>query len=351
MKRFMSVALATAMIASMGVTAFAKNDDYLYDVKEVEALTAGWETTNADKDEIYFVLAVDGKVIVDDVTDAATQVEYSEIEDVDDLKVNLKFTDGEEYVVDYYIDAIDDNTATYDECYAVIFELSDNYTTKKLIDEKAFSINLDAEKFVVDEDAVNGALSDDDKEALGSEYDFDGEDVYINLVDFNDGKYIVADFSAKVENIELEDNNGFYFDVKASDQGKLNLTYDNVAIKSVARMAPVDADLTFYNFYGYPEFDFTGKVTLTPEEDDVEYFVYSVAKDGSISKINAKLNDDGDAYEFKTRTLGCYVLSDMELDVEEDAAVEAPVVDDAPVAEDAVVVAPETGKTNPGTGC
>lgn len=476
MKKYVSVALAAAMIASMGVTAFAKNDQYKYDVKDVR-LASGNELVNDDRDELYFPLKVEGKSIYDDasgvkgnlldlaakaeaaakaaedlskeyakgtsfvsgsategvtITDDTTTIdqavtafgsctvealktaatkealtaadqagdkdgkvdvaevnamftalkssqdaikdeqnkkaqalkdqaaadvyaEYDEIEDIDDLKVTLKLTGGSDYVADYYIDEVEE----LGDAYAVVIELNDNYTTKKqrikgeltiknktkkLGDEKDFSYNHDIIKLVVSEGnagEVNGVP--------GGECEFDGEDVYINLVDFND-KYNVADFKKEVENIELEDNNGFYFDVKASDQGKVNLTYDNVAIKSVARVAPVDADLTFFNFYGYPEFDFTGTVTLTPEEDDVEYFVYKVDKDGKISKVNAKLNDDGDAYEFKTRTLACYVLSDMELDVEDINADEDKEPSEAPEAGEGTV-APETGKDNPGTGC
>ncbi|MBR5485158.1 MAG: hypothetical protein IKV41_01440 [Oscillospiraceae bacterium] len=444
MKKFVSIALASAMIASMGVTAFAKND-YDYDVKDVRLYTANGMTHDNSAggtvipDELYFILSMtaadadanvpatkENPAFISDTGESGTVVSYDDIENIDDLKVNIKFTAGEEYVSDYYIDEIDDvNAGEYNGKYAVIVELNDNYTTKKqkikgeitlknktkkLGDERDFSYSLDVDKLVVESgnnvyttklgtvnelqaeaEAYNTANNftegDDGFKTAASvaaekaeavkvgytavlvdgvyyvkeltqnivnaidECDFDDEDVYINLIEFAAAGYTVADFSADVENIELEDNNGFYFDVKASDQGKLNLSYDNVAIKSVVRMAPIDADLTFYNFYGYPEFDFTGKVTLTPEEDDVEYFVYSVAKDGSVSKVNAKLNDDGDAYEFKTRTLGCYVLSDMELDIDEDKETEAPVIDNAPVEKDEVVATPETGKVNPATGC
>lgn len=409
MKKFISLALA-AMLA-VPTVAFASND-YYYDVKDVKFNREGFSVDNSygleSPDELYFLLEMtasdtDAPVaggtdvyISDSSNTTLTAVRYDDIEDIDDLKVNIKFTDGEEYVDTYYIDEIDCKEAgDFDGLYAVIVELKDNVTTKKQkikgeiviknktkkLDERDFAYSLDVNKLVVEEgEYVKTDMSSAEAETkYGANYavdtdgyltyrgekvnavnviadcEFDDEDVYINLVEFNE-YHTVADFAADVKNIELEDNNGFYFDVKASDQGKLNLNYDNVAIKSVARIAPVDADLTFYNFYGYPEFDFTGKVTLTPEEDDVEYFVYSVAKDGKITKVNARLNEDGDAYEFKTRTLGCYVLSDMELDIEDEVK-DTPVVEDAPVVDIVTpvqkeeIVITQPSKVNPGTGC
>ena len=409
MKKFISLALAAML--SVPTVAFASND-YYYDVKDIKFNREGFSVDNGygleSPDELYFLLEMsDGDsdapvaggtdvYISDSSNTALTAVRYDDIEDIDDLKVNIKFTDGEEYVDTYYIDEIDCKEAgDFDGLYAVIVELKDNVTTKKQkikgeitlknktkkLDERDFAYSLDVNKLVVEEgEYVKTDMTSAEAEAqYGAGYavdvdgyltyrgekvnvvnaiadcEFDDEDVYINLVEFNE-YHTVADFTADVKNIELEDNNGFYFDVKASDQGKLNLNYDNVAIKSVARIAPADADLTFFNFYAYPEFDFTGKVTLTPEEDDVEYFVYSVAKNGKITKVNAKLNEDGDAYEFKTRTLGCYVLTDMELDIEDEVK-DTPVVEDAPVVDIVTpvqkeeIVITQPSKVNPGTGC
>lgn len=296
--------------------------DEKYDVKDIELGEKIEAKVDSDR-YLYYLLEVDGFGIMDDASGGF--VDYDDVEDIDDLRLNVKITDGSEYVKDYYIDEIDSDSETigggdnHRGEYAVIIELKDNNTTKKqkikgTVTIKNKTKKLDDVDFTYNYDV--DAANPDDIDGVG-DCEFDGEDVYINLVDFNE-KYKVADFKKEVENIELEDNNGFYFEVKASDQGKLNLSYDNEAVKSVVRRAPADADLTFYNFYGYPEFDFTGRVTITPEDDYAdEYYLYYIDKNENIRLVNTKLNEDGDALEFKTRTLGRYVLSDTELDTDD----------------------------------
>ncbi|MEG1869387.1 MAG: hypothetical protein RR205_00910 [Oscillospiraceae bacterium] len=127
------------------------------------------------------------------------------------------------------------------------------------------------------------------------------------------GPFQIADFKSNVDNIELEDNDGFYFTVKASSQGQVNLVYDNKANKKVALKAPANADLTFYNFYGKPTFDFTGTATFTFPNEGTKYYLYQINNDNTLKKVNAVMNKDKDAFEIKTRTLGCYVMSDKQL--------------------------------------
>ncbi|MEG1869483.1 MAG: hypothetical protein RR205_01390, partial [Oscillospiraceae bacterium] len=68
---------------------------------------------------------------------------------------------------------------------------------------------------------------------------------------------------------------------------------------------------------------------------------------GELTLVNAKLNDDGDALVFKTRSLGSYVLSDGELDA--NAAVGDK--DDTTTDENGTTGDTDnSNKPNPGTG-
>ena len=75
--------------------------------------------------------------------------------------------------------------------------------------------------------------------------------------------------------------------------------------------ADTDADLSFLNFVGSPTFNSTATVRFYKEEDS---FVYGV-KDGKLTNVNAKWDDDEGCFILKTRTLGSYVFSDKKLNV------------------------------------
>ncbi|MEG1870342.1 MAG: hypothetical protein RR205_05795, partial [Oscillospiraceae bacterium] len=79
---------------------------------------------------------------------------------------------------------------------------------------------------------------------------------------------------------------------------------------------------------------------------DTEYYLYAVAEDGTLTEVAAKTNDDGDAFEFKTRTLGSYVVSDVELSSEK----ADDTTTDGTTPEEEQIVTPDGVKPNPGTG-
>ena len=80
------------------------------------------------------------------------------------------------------------------------------------------------------------------------------------------------------------------------------------------------------------------------DEDYDDYYLYQINSDGSLSEVpNAEYDDADEGFYFKTRTLGSYVVSDMELDT---SATESS--DES----DDIVVTPVDPVTpvNPGTG-
>ena len=190
--------------------------------------------------------------------------------------------------------------------------------------DESYKFSNDGKDFTI-RDLVDFQKAVGDKEV-------DGVANNVAAVDFKDTEYLEL-------NADL-----LSFSVKMSEQGKMALDFDQKAIKEIAREVDPDTELTFFNFNAYPTFDFTGTCEVYLPDEDVEYYLYEVDEDGVVKEVRgASLNDDGDAIEFKTRTLGSYILADAELDL--DYLNQEPADDttepEAPV---------DTDKENPGTG-
>ncbi|MEG1994547.1 MAG: hypothetical protein RR048_06510, partial [Oscillospiraceae bacterium] len=116
-----------------------------------------------------------------------------------------------------------------------------------------------------------------------------------------------------IEHIYLEGKDApFTFDVKASGQGDLYLEVNQKANKKVT-VSNQDAKLTFVNFPGKPEFDFTGTAKFSVEDPDVDYYFYEIVED-KVVKTSAKYNKEDETFDLRTRTLGSYIISDKELE-------------------------------------
>lgn len=121
------------------------------------------------------------------------------------------------------------------------------------------------------------------------------------------------DDGEEIEHIFLEaDDAPFTFDVKASDQDDLYLSVNTKANKKITVDNP-NAQLTFVNFPGEPEFDFTGTAKFTVDDPDEDYYLYEIVDDKLVD-TSAKYNSEDETFDLRTRTLGSYVISDKELD-------------------------------------
>ena len=145
------------------------------------------------------------------------------------------------------------------------------------------------------------------------------------------------------EEIELGFNDDSTFTVDVSGQPKTLLYFDTDFNSSIAAKYPL-AELNFWNGNG-AKFNRTGEMFLSiGDEDYDDYYLYQINSDGSLSEVpNAEYDDADEGFYFKTRTLGSYVVSDMELDT---SATESR--DES----DDIVVTPVDPVTpvNPGTG-
>ena len=155
-------------------------------------------------------------------------------------------------------------------------------------------------------------------------------------------KYYAMKFDCDEEiEITFEDDSTFTVDV--SGQPKTLLYFDTDFNSSIAAKYPL-AELNFWNGNG-AKFNRTGEMFLSIGDEDYDnYYLYQINSDGSLSEVaNAEYDDADEGFYFKTRTLGSYVVSDMELDT---SATESS--DES----DDIVVTPVDPVTpvNPGTG-
>ena len=143
--------------------------------------------------------------------------------------------------------------------------------------------------------------------SFGSEYGFKSE----KYAGGDLAKAEVIDFDGYSDDVEtLTFGDDFEFAVDLSGQGKLNLKNNRNFNKEFAGMYDY-ANIDFINFVKTPSFNKNGTVYIYADEDE---FIYEVTADGAKEIKGLKWDEDYEAWTFKTRTLGSYAISDVELD-------------------------------------
>ncbi|WMJ82508.1 hypothetical protein ACS3UN_03365 [Oscillospiraceae bacterium LTW-04] len=141
---------------------------------------------------------------------------------------------------------------------------------------------------------------------------------------------------------DLEFEDGSIFTVDVSGQGKLLVYYDTDFKSKVASKYPL-AELNFWNGNG-AKFNRVGEMFLACDEDYAQ-FLYQLNADGTLSEVpGAEFDKYDEGFYFNTRVLGTYVISDMDLELE-DTTVETPTVETPDVP-----TTPVPPVTNPSTG-
>ena len=117
-------------------------------------------------------------------------------------------------------------------------------------------------------------------------------------------------------------NDDAYFTVRMFGGDKVMLDFDRTYDKEIADR--YIEDLYFYNFRGdLDEFSATGTLTIPVEQ---EMFMYQVVN-GALKATDAVYNEENEAMELKTRTLGNYVLTPTKLDISAEVETETPSTD------------------------
>ena len=331
MKKLLALALAAMTVLAMGVTAFAETDvpnppEDDFSVEDI-ALASAIEKSKENSDQlfirIYYKPSANEWVPADDG-------------DLEDVKMSAKVTDGKSYVKDISLEELEDGDTIENELgnpvfptyqYAVVIDLKDYYDVSK--ETIKFEITLKSDRGrTLDKQSYTYKLNNTDglikvselnNKGVGVDLNSRGDEVSIDYTDFTAQNIGSEYFAANVidfEDVEYLELSADYFSfgVKMSDQGKLPMAYNAKVDKTVARMFDDRAELVFINFPGRPTFDFTGTASVYLPDEDEDWWLYEIDEDGDLTEVRTSLSDDDDALEFKTRTLGCYVLSDYELD-------------------------------------
>ena len=129
-----------------------------------------------------------------------------------------------------------------------------------------------------------------------------------------DGNVIDTDDMEATEDFEFiwgdDDLARFVVDLDDND-GKKNLSYTTAPVDALIEANP-EANMDFFTLKAAPRFNKIGEFTLYADGDVFKY-IYEVDKDGQIKELNATYDEDEEGFVFNTRTLGSYVISDVEL--------------------------------------
>ncbi len=313
MKKTLALVLAALMTAGMTTVAFAadpvpvlgfpdakngirvatKNDDGAY-------VTGALEETYEAGEKVYIPISMwtdDGNTAgALDSDDTVVKVT-----DKDDIKSYKVYTDWKVGDVDVkpYIDYVKFDSSY---AYAVVVEIPETDGTKAI--DLAGTITI-AKSSTAAKDTSTPATFDFD-----TAYSASGvAKVELPTKDLPSGGALVK-FADECGEIDIEFGNEAMFTVDANGQGDLNLLYNTDFLSEVADLDK-SANMDFLTFEGNPSFNKNG--TLYIYADDDTGFLYQVV-DGELKAIDAEYDEDYEAWFFKTRSLGTYVLSDKEIE-------------------------------------
>ncbi len=347
MKKIFALTLAAVMTAGMTTVAFAAGP------ATAEVILATDSTTNLYVDVDGNGRFGDANETETGIVEAGSPVTFGRENGGSKVAIPLYHQDGT-YIVDKndikgykvkadwkvgkldekpVIDLVKINDGvTNDYVYAITFVLPDAAAVKT--SDLAGSISIyknssDLKDTFADKDYIT--LN------IGSEYGYN-EEAYNTVADW--AKVEVVNFKGVEGEETLAFGSLFEFEVDVTGQGKLNLKYNNKFNAEFGDMYDY-ANIDFITFEKSPSFNKTGVAYIYADEDA---FIYEVTADGAKEIKGLKWDEDYEAWTFKTRTLGSYAISDVELD-------EKVVTDEKEESsKPASSSTGNTGKPNPDTG-
>ena len=326
MKKIISAMLAVSLMASMAVTTFAADESkditvdvttglYTYDAEDNTVTHVGGDVEPGE--DIYI------GVVANDITGTPTA------DDFDNYRVTADWDYGSKFVAKPEITTIKVGS---DRIAVIKLDARGSVGTKAQDVVGAITITAKGDAL------VNGAkelvLPVDFTYAWG-ETEGDG---YI------DSSTPVVTFDGLDGEVTMEFNGGIEFTVDASSQDDMFLKMDTSVIDSIVDAHP-EANLDFINFEGAPSFNKTGVVYI-PAED--EGFIY-LREGDKLTLIEDAYDKDEEGYVFRTRTLGDWVISDVELDLD-DVVVDEPETSKPESKPEASKPNTGSSKPNPDTG-
>jgi len=334
MKKLLALALALVMAVSLGVVAFAapsigvRNTLVITDPDDSTAIDSEDSQEN-DKGKTYWFPLFDEEPPV--------LVPVTEYDATKNAKAFVVLRDGDDFVKKVSIAKLPDLNQ-----YGIKVETNKPYDTTK--ESALWDIQLRIGSKVVTEllgYSVEQSWLSESVDAYGRAYLYG-----FGTTPENNDEYIVdgEPFLAINSYLRLDDNAPVvsapagteYLTIYAGDELPLRFEVKNTGAKSVkynmyfTETVPEklvdenpEANLEYIEFLGKPSFKATGEVSFKVPNKNWTAYTYD---DGKLVKIAAEYDEDDDVLTFKTKTLGAYVFSDIEL------------------------VAADTDKTNPETG-
>ena len=334
MKKLLATILAATMTAGMAISAFAlvpaptaesatgvtpENTDFALENKAfLNNLEVAEGQTLKGGDKIYYPILV--------ANEEGNEFSYANrSSEIEGLKVKLENGVGSKYIknteiVRQSVGAVNSNPADDQKIYCVEVTVGDYFGTTDAQLEFDLSLRTRSTEYSSKDQDGNAPMSftlgkEPEKLSTDSPIVKKFRNGTLTLsVDDNTGSVRLDEMAdgSEIKEIILEGKKApVSFEVRASGQKDLYLSVNQDPNKAVT-LANEEATLSFVNFPGRPEFDFTGTAKFIVPDSEKEYFLYEIAN-GKLVKTNAKYNDSDECFELRTRVLGSYVLSDREL--------------------------------------
>ena len=337
MKKIFALALAALMTAGMTTVAFADKGDVnfinvdtkvyaIVDANDDNTFNSQKETVDASTTGVISLDTEGGKKIAIPVY-GKNGTPITEKDDLKGWKIKAEWKVGEiEGKPEFEFVKIDNKYQ-----YAVTFVLPEGAEVKDT--DLAGSITI----YDKSSDLKEAELKVN-KVEFGTAYGYN-QDILENVEDdLKDAEIVVfKDALEGGEGLEGEYTmclgDIFEFTVDVTGQGKLNLKNNQDFNKEFAAMYDY-ANIDFLTFEMEPTFNKIGTAYIYADEDA---YIYEVTADGAKEIKGLTWDEDYEAWTFKTRTLGAYAISDVELD-------------ETTVTEDGSSSTTDGGKENPDTG-
>jgi len=314
MKKALAMLMAIAMIASLAAVSFAavsftptakEDDPDATKITTVDAALYDYNTT-AKKfvtnttgeyefgDKVYLVIRDDDGFATEEKT-------------VSGLSLKAEWNEGGEYVES--VEIVKKKHGTDGNVYAIEIATTGSDNAVKTV---SGTISLKGRSGVAKPNKVDAHI---DLDFTVGYAQVTKANVPADKVEFPADK-TVYDF-VDVDNDEYELYYGpFSVTANFENEKKVLLAVDDEVIEEIEEAYP-DAAIDYYAFTG--SFKKTAEVVV----DLDEVYLYEVV-DGVVTEVNGEYDDWSEEFTFKTRKMGTYILSDVELELAADVVVTNP---------------------------
>jgi len=297
MKKIFALVLAVAMVLSLASVAMAANTQ-IGTLGEQALGLDNFTLTLREKKDVYNDVTGEPIPYGETVYIPLKDLDGNAITDSDavsSLKISAKWTENGKYIKGVEI-------AKKDGKYFIIIkttgsEMSDKDVEGTLtLSGKAFAASDTDKKTKIEKTEIDVVLTLEYPETKESEITDDAQIFLFNKEELQD-----EELELTVEDTDIT------FTVDTTHQAKLVLSYNDDEVEAVEKANP-EANLDFHNFNS-ATFKKTGTLLIPADEGS---YLYEIV-DGAVKAVNAKYDDFEEAFILKTKTLGSYVVSDIQL--------------------------------------